>query len=58
MQSQQPLRKGAVAERMPAVELIRRVITGAQPAPEPLPSSGIEALPNALDERVRLLGEW
>lgn len=51
-QPKQPLRNAAAAE------LIRRLVTGgSKPEPEPAPAR-LDELPAALDERVRLVGEW
>jgi hypothetical protein len=51
-QPKQPLRKA------PAGESIRQLVTGnGAPAPKPAPARPDE-LPAALDERVRLIGEW
>lgn len=50
----QPMRNAAAAE------LIRRLFIGdSNPRPEPQPEpGGLDGLPAALDERVRLVGEW
>jgi hypothetical protein len=53
-QAKQPLQNSVVAE------LIRRLFTGdSMPRPELQPEpGGLDGLPAALDERVRLVGEW
>lgn len=52
-----PLRKAAA----PHPHFIRRPVNGhpaPQPRPAPVPEQVQDELPAALDERVRLIGEW
>jgi hypothetical protein len=44
--------------RIPAAELIRRLVTGESLARLHAPDAKPQDLPSDLDQRVRLVGEW